>query len=148
MRTTMPAGRKSSKTASDESARKKAEAFIVKARARRARDMNGNLHSIIFNPGANYKLKVGDLKHLRAFPKLRYLDLSGCPVTDKWLLQLKRLNNLQTLKVNGCPRITNAGLRHLEELKKLREVHVKGTRVTESGVQKLQESLPKCNVVR
>jgi hypothetical protein len=66
-------------------------------------------------------------------------------VTDAALADLRQLTRLKWLDL-GMTEITDFGLRHMETLKDLEVVDLSGTLVTEQGVKKLQQALPKCKV--
>jgi serine/threonine protein kinase/Leucine-rich repeat (LRR) protein len=106
---------------------------------------------------------------LKAFPRLRRLDVSGCPVRGPGLAALKEMPELREL-VLACPTLTdvfaeelgilkqlerlslaNSGLTdegaaHLRGLTNLHELDLTGTKVTSEGAAALQKELPKCKV--
>ncbi len=45
------------------------------------------------------------------------------------------------------PRITDAGLENLKGLNQLTEIDLLKTRVTDEGVNKLQQALPHCQII-
>jgi hypothetical protein len=69
----------------------------------------------------NQKVKGADLKHLRAFPQLRKLDLGFTGVGDE-------------------------GLRQLHDLKALRELNIGYVKVSKEAVQELRKALPDCKI--
>ncbi len=72
------------------------------------------------------------LAHLEGLTAIESLDLSGTSVNDKGLDHLKGLTNLREL---------NLGARY--------QLSVSiPTQVTDAGVKKLQEALPKCRIHR
>lgn len=95
------------------------------------------------------------LQDLPAMKHLQMLDLTGSAVTDeglpyltgirnlRGLSHLAGLENLQRLGLHNTD-VTDAGLQHLGELRNLRLLLVSGSRVTDAGFKKLQESLPAC----
>jgi internalin A len=54
---------------------------------------------------------------------------------------------LRRLRLSDTP-ITDAGLIHLRECRKLEELRLTGTRVSDAGVRDLQQALPKCLIRR
>ena len=86
------------------------------------------------------------LECLEGLKKVIMLDLSGTKVTDKGLEHLKALNQLQELKLDGT-NVTDAGLEHLKRLR-VDTLSLAHTKVTNSGVAKLQRALPDCQITR
>jgi len=109
------------------------------------------------------------LKHLRSYllrgeidiymqNKVRHLTLDGTQITDKGLRHFAGrdgLVHLETLSLAGTE-VTDAGLSALSGLKHLRRIRfgrtfvfregVSGTRVTQQGLQSLQQALPDCQI--
>jgi hypothetical protein len=77
------------------------------------------------------------LPHLRQFPELVDLDLSGIPLTDADLAPLLDLPKLKRLEMGGS-HITDAGARLLAELRNLGELNVSLSRITDAGLEALQ----------
>jgi hypothetical protein len=86
------------------------------------------------------------LRHLKALDQVERLDLMRSQVTDAGLENLEGLGRLQYLNL-AQTRVTDAGLEHLRGLKQLETLHLEGTGVTEAGVKKLQQALPKCEIM-
>jgi Leucine rich repeat len=74
--------------------------------------------------------------------RLRWLNLSGNPITDAGLVHLGRLTNLEGLDLEGT-RVTDVGLVHLAALSGLRKLDLYRTRVTKTGLRDLASSLPR-----
>jgi hypothetical protein len=75
------------------------------------------------------------------------LDFSGTKVTDAGLKELNELKNLSSLDL--CyTKVTVVGLMELKELKNLTSLNLRGTKVTDAGVAELLEALPRCKVNR
>jgi internalin A len=113
----------------------------------------------------NTKITDAGLKTLRNLRRLGALYLEGSPITDAGLEQLAATTavpfslartkitdaglailvakrpELNAIDVSGT-QITNAGLKHLERLRYLVELNLKGTRVTDSGVAGLRKIFP------
>ncbi len=78
---------------------------------------------------------------------LRGLSLAGQPlVTDHSASKLAQLTDLESLDLAGTG-FTDLGLPPLEALKKLRRLDVRGTSVSNGGVQSLASKLPGCIIV-
>ena len=88
-----------------------------------------------------YDTGVGDagLAHLKG-KSLAYLVLTGTAITDAGLKELEALGNLETLVLMDHAKITDAGLKPLYELKHLRNLTIRFTGVTLSGITGLKES--------
>ena len=99
------------------------------------------------------KVIDADLEHLKGFTKLKELLLADTRITDAGLVHLKELTKLQTLDLCfNVPfvksEVTDAGLVHLKGLSNLQDLDLGGTKVTDAGVKKLQQALPKCKIER
>jgi hypothetical protein len=64
------------------------------------------------------------------------LDLTWLPLTDRWLVDLRELKNLQALNLAGR-QITDAGLKELAALKNLQWLDLSDTQVTDAGLKEL-----------
>jgi hypothetical protein len=75
------------------------------------------------------------------------LDLSKCVKKpgDNDLLLLDLFEHLGQLNLKGAP-ITDAGLKHLYNMKTLWSVDLYDTQVTKKGVDELKRALPKVNI--
>jgi hypothetical protein len=89
------------------------------------------------------------LAHLRGLTQLQELELWGCPgLTDAGLAHLAGLTQLRELALDGCEAITDAGLVYLRGLTELALLNVRGTQVSQSRAQDLQEALPGLDIRR
>jgi hypothetical protein len=79
-------------------------------------------------------------------PMLRHLKLRDTHVTDKGLKYASGLARLEKLSLTGSHAITDAGLAYLHGLRRLRDLGIRGTQVTDAGVERLQQALPKCEI--
>jgi internalin A len=95
------------------------------------------------------KLPLTDrwLVDLRELKNLQALNLAGKEVTDAGLKELAGLQNLQWLEL-WHTKITGAGLKELAALKNLQRLELWNTDVTEAGVQELRKALPNCDIRR
>lgn len=76
-----------------------------------------------------------------------FVILADTRMTDAGLKHLTGLTKLRRLDVNGT-KVTDAGLVHLQGLSQLQELTLSGNKVTAQGVNKLQQALPKCKIQR
>jgi internalin A len=66
-------------------------------------------------------------------PEVPYgLDLTKLPLTDRWLVDLRTLKNLQALDLTGR-QVTDAGLKELAALKNLQGLNLNLTKITDAG---------------
>ncbi len=75
------------------------------------------------------------------------LDLTELPLTDRWLVDLRELKNLQVLNLAG-KQVTDAGLKELAVLKNLQWIDLFRTQLTDTGIAELKKALPYCEIVR
>jgi hypothetical protein len=73
------------------------------------------------------------------------LDLDRTAITDAGLEHLQSLKKMRRLQFAETG-ITDAGLVHLQALPQLRELNARGTKVTQAGVDQLKKQLPKIGV--
>ncbi|MGA7410504.1 MAG: hypothetical protein WBW33_08460 [Bryobacteraceae bacterium] len=69
-------------------------------------------------------------------------EVSTLSVTEKWLDQMKKLDKLEKLKVQGCKRINDDAVAALIAMPALRDVDLTGTSVSEQGAAKLRAAKP------
>jgi len=86
-----------------------------------------------------------DLQALAAKPRLKRLDLHDSSIDDEDLRILANLKALEWLDLSATlasteykPRITDAGLRHLRSLSRLRTLILHGLPVTDAGLEQLK----------
>jgi formylglycine-generating enzyme required for sulfatase activity len=78
--------------------------------------------------------------------KLTVLNISDNNLSDDDLVILEELPLLNALYLDGNP-VSDAALAHVKALPKLTFLHLQRTGVTETGIQDLHESLPKCQII-
>jgi len=88
----------------------------------------------------------GRLEKLAGLTNLEELRLSYTRVGDEDLRALRGMKNLMRLNLQGNDNVTDEGLAHLMNLKKLKWLHLSGTGVTTEGAAKLKEALPELEV--
>ena len=76
------------------------------------------------------------------FPTTKALTLHDPTFTDHELRDVEDLAGYETLDLEGT-QLSNAGLEQLAQMKHLRYVVVRRTKVTVAGIQRLQQALPK-----
>ncbi len=95
---------------------------------------------------AHPEFQDGWLEHLRAFPELAIVRLSGTGLSDagiEHLVQLPQLNDLSLAQT----RITDAGLAKLARLKRLKQLDLSGVPVSDEAVAELRKALPQLKIV-
>jgi len=95
------------------------------------------------------KVTDAELKQLlKGLENLEDLDLYRTNITDAGLEHVKGLKNLRYLNLHWQKKVTDAGLEHLKGLERLRHLDLRGTKVTDGGVENLQRALPNCKIDR
>jgi internalin A len=87
------------------------------------------------------------LVDLRGLKNLQALNLAGKQITGAGLKELAALKNLQELGLSYT-KITDAGLKELAALKNLQWLELCRTKVTDTGIAELKKALPYCEIVR
>ncbi len=84
-----------------------------------------------------------DIMTAAELPKERFtlttVSLSGSPVADAGLAQLKELKGLTDLDLHRTTKVTDAGLAHLKELKSLKRLDLNATQLGNAGLDHLKE---------
>jgi Leucine Rich repeat len=73
------------------------------------------------------------------------IDARG-QMTDAMLEDVSRIEHITTLKLGGSKNVTDAGVRHLSKLSRLRHVDLSGTGITDHGLEVLR-ALPELETV-
>ncbi|MEZ5352434.1 MAG: hypothetical protein R2762_07340 [Bryobacteraceae bacterium] len=76
----------------------------------------------------------------------RFATVSAMSVTARWLEQMKAFSKLERLKLQGCDRVDDDAMHVLAAFPSLEWVDLKGTAVTEKGVEILRAAKPKIRV--
>lgn len=87
-----------------------------------------------------YKNPVVDaqLEELAGLTKLKRINLADSQISDEGLaLIAKHAPQLELLRI-GSPNITDAGMAHVAEMKKLRFLHLIGVPITDAGLKPLE----------
>jgi hypothetical protein len=91
---------------------------------------------------SNTDITDADLKDLadRYFTHLISLNLNGCKrITDQGLKHLQALTSLQSLDLSGCKQITDQGLEHLKALTSLQSLDLNCcNQITDQGLEHLK----------
>ena len=66
-------------------------------------------------------------------------------ITDEALVQLQAMQKLQRLWLDNTS-VTDAAIGHLVKRRSLVEQHIRGTKITQDGIEQLQRSLPRCQI--
>jgi Leucine Rich repeat len=72
----------------------------------------------------------------------RFAEVSAISVTTGWLEKMKTLPKLEKLELQGCDRINDDSIHALAALPRLREVDLKGSAVTDTGIAALKAAKP------
>jgi len=108
--------------------------------------LNGltNLKKLYLN---DPKITNAGLVHMKALTQLDTLHLNNTQVTDAGLEHLKGMTDLNVLSISDT-KVTDAGLEHLTGFAGLRYLNISYTQVTGEGVNKLEQALPNCRIIR
>ncbi len=86
------------------------------------------------------------IEHLVHLDNLESLSLSN-NTTDLELVQLEKVYWLRSLNLSGTD-ITDAGLKHLAQLRNLNFLHLEETTVSDKAVLELRRQLPGCKIIQ
>src|SRR5262249_21453884 len=79
------------------------------------------------------------LSSLRGMSKLRTLLLQGDQATDDGLKRIGAITSLEELYIWNGRQVTDAGVAHLKNLKRLKIIHLEGSQVTDVGLAELAQ---------
>lgn len=82
-------------------------------------------------------LKPESFRYLPLSPNLSYLDLHSTQLDDNAMKYLGQCPNISLLRIETNPKVTDAGLKYLLNLKHLESLDLSGTRVTCAGLKTL-----------
>lgn len=72
----------------------------------------------------------------------RFATVNMMNVTSRWLEQMKALKKLESLKLQGCENVNDESMKVLAEFPSLKEVDLKGSGVTDKGIEILRAAKP------
>lgn len=103
----------------------------------------------ILNISACPKISNDGMKNLP--PHLKSLDISRTDLTDLALQHMSEIksltNSLQILNISGCSKITDAGLKYLNEFKNLNQLRMESLSISDIGISYLpRKSLLHLNI--
>lgn len=74
------------------------------------------------------------LQHLHCFPKLRVLLLQETQVTDASMKYIGEMTELESIYMWDAAEVSDDGVRHLANLKKLHQIHLSTSRITDDSL--------------
>ena len=84
----------------------------------------------------------------KQFKNLVLLRIESPLITDQGLQHVGEIKGLRELWLDHVPRVTDTGLEHLKTLTEVRSLMVRGTQVTDAGLEDLKAALPQGGVHR
>jgi Leucine-rich repeat (LRR) protein len=94
---------------------------------------------------AGAELPKNGTSHLRDLTGLEWLNLSATQIGDQELANLAAMTDLQVLVLDDTA-VTSAGLIHLKDLTKLRDLYVRNAKLEEMEAEDLKKMLPNCTI--
>jgi hypothetical protein len=92
--------------------------------------------------------KIAEANGFSRLKNIKELWLEECRnLTEEALQEIGRMVTLERLRLSRS-RLTDAGIEHLHSLRQLRILEIDHTRLTKLAVEKLQELLPDCTIIR
>jgi eukaryotic-like serine/threonine-protein kinase len=86
-----------------------------------------------------------EISLLRSPGSLGWFEAYGAVGADRYAVALAEQPLLSGIYIGGSD-LTDAGLEYLKQLRSLRELGIKDTRVTSAGVETLRKALPDCKI--
>ena len=74
---------------------------------------------------------------LRHVPNIRFLRLASCNLRDSHLRAISTLQHLEWLELNDNPLLTDTGIKHLQQCRRLRKLDLTGCKVSRKCVKPL-----------
>jgi hypothetical protein len=84
---------------------------------------------------------------IAALKEIRELRLNAMPVSARWIEKLKGLTKLERLYLQGCKRLGDDAVPVLAAFPALAVLDVKGSAITEAGVERLKQARPSARVL-
>jgi hypothetical protein len=92
------------------------------------------------NLSENRKITDAGVELLKALPRLTWLSLSSCSLTNDSLAHLAALPRLASLDISYCNRLTGPALKHLRTLPNLQTLNLQGcVKITNGDVARLHK---------
>ncbi len=106
-------------------------------------DANEQVNTVVISGKPVTAKELGWVFEFKALTKVTFMK---CEIDDASLEGLKGLSRLSFLDISENPKITDAAIGTLKEIKALTTLTAVGTGITDAGVLKLKEALPDCIV--
>lgn len=91
------------------------------------------------NLSENRKISDDGIEGLQALSQLRELNLSSCDITNESIPSLVPLSLLENLNLSYCHRITDAGMKHIPDLRRLKYLDLQGCpRISRGGLARIR----------
>jgi Leucine-rich repeat (LRR) protein len=82
---------------------------------------------------------------LKNLTQLQRLAILGSGITDEGVAPLAELTNLKSIDLTAN-NLTDASLQHFRGLKNLEQLYVHNTQITAAGIAELKQALPNCKI--
>jgi hypothetical protein len=92
------------------------------------------------NLSENRKITDDGVELLKTFPRLTYINLSSCGLSNEGLAHLPAFTHLTTLDLSYCNRLTGPALKHLRTLPNLQYLNLQGCiKITNGDVARFKK---------